>query len=109
MTNQFIKQQQELVREYSHVKGWEIDTAKIIVEITPEELDTLIQQIITNTGEELVRRAEEERGEVGERLNTFLSGYQWGSYRTINAIESEIKIVTGVRQYYDNKSRSNRP
>ena len=98
--NTFLKQQQELAREYSHVKGWEIDTAKMVVEITPEELDTLIQQIITNTGEELMRRAEGERDDTcpspaSEPTSEYVARLKERRI-TIDTIKQHITSVTGV-------------
>lgn len=54
--NNFIKEQQELAR------GKYIDSKLGMNEITEQELDTLIQQTITNTGAEIMRRVEEEKG-----------------------------------------------
>lgn len=55
--NEFIKQQQELARN----KAEHVHEVSKSYEFTRETLDTLITQIITNTGEELKRLVEGER------------------------------------------------
>ena len=58
MTNQFIKQQQELVREVN--EDYKQMAGDVLMGGIPDViLDTLIQQTLTNTGEEIMGRLED--------------------------------------------------
>lgn len=61
-TQQFIEQQQELARNTYLVEDTVIENFEFsYATLSKKDLDTLITQIIQNTGEEIKRRAEGER------------------------------------------------
>ena len=97
--NEFIKKQQELAREVliqADVSGF--------ATLSEEEVNDVITQIITNTGEELLRRVEGGRrklpqdakeimGELGvaeEKLRNF------GANKAIDTSKQHITSLTGV-------------
>ena len=89
MTNEFIKQQQELARE-EVFNQWPY-TAEFNKELVYPWIDTLIQQVITNTGEELMRRVESKRKPLVHDVN-WAEGYN----ASIDTIKQHIINVTGV-------------
>ena len=89
MTNEFIKKQQELARE-EVFNQWPY-TAEFNKELMYPWIDTLIQQIITNTGEEFLRRVESKRKPLVHDVN-WAEGYN----AAIDTIKQHITNVTGV-------------
>ena len=94
-TNQFIESQQELARK-EIFDQWPY-TAEFNKELMYPWIDTLIQQIIQNTGEELMRRAEE-----GERWHSTDGGESGmiseidGHYIDLDTLKQHITQLTGV-------------
>ena len=90
--NDFIKTQQELARDtliQSDASGF--------ATLSDSEVDEIITQIIQNTGEELMRRAEE-----GERWHSTDGGESGmiseidGHYIDLNTLKQHITQLTGV-------------
>ena len=102
-TNQFIESQQELGKEKADVTI-PTHSRKTYYYFTENQIDTLIAQIIQNTGEELMRRVEGGRrrlpqdakeimGELGvaeEKLRNF------GFNKAIDTQKKHITSITGV-------------
>ena len=104
MTNEFIKTQQELVyKSIPHEPGiiescpqGALDAYKQgWIDCRREIKDTLIQQIITNTGEELLRLAEGERKEIAIELPDTLHRNK-GFNKALDTIKQHITKLTGV-------------
>ena len=96
--NEFIKTQQELGRE-EVFNQWPY-TAEFNKELMYPWIDTLIQKVITNTGEELVRRAEGERDDTcpspaSEPTSEYVARLKERRI-TIDTIKQHITNVTGV-------------
>ena len=117
MTNEFIKQQQELARErlnkeYFNTPRVRKDFCQFCDEVVlneevcdcetevvrqhllaciKDDVDTLIQQITTNIGVELMRRVESKRKPLVHDVN-WAEGYN----AAIDTIKQHITSVTGV-------------
>ena len=92
--NEFIKTQQELARE-EVFNQWPY-TAEFNKELMYPWIDTLIQQIITNTGEELLRRAEGEKRTADEIPDTLTDIWQKSHNAALDTIKHHITSLTGV-------------
>ena len=116
MTNDFIKKQQELARgetaKHCHEAYDGLLQAEIVestIEYWNARTDTLTQQIITNTGEELMRRVEgeivqhdKEYDPSGAFSTCLICGDTTSDYcdiplnHAIDTIKQHITNVTGV-------------
>ena len=107
MTNEFLKKQQELARE-EVFNQWPY-TAEFNKELMYPWIDTLIQQITTNIGEELMRRVEgeivqhdKEYDPSGAFSTCLICGDTTSDYcdiplnHAIDTIKQHITSVTGV-------------
>ena len=90
MTNEFIKKQQELARVKLNKSYLRLAYGKSDIQTTKKEVNETIQQIITNTGEELLGRLEDnyvvvldDKGEETEVV-------------TLDTIKQHITNLTGV-------------
>ena len=95
--NEFIKTQQELARE-EVFNQWPY-TAEFNKELMYPWIDTLIQKVITNTGEELLRRVEGERKDEvkWKKAKYDVKSVEAVCYnRGIDTIKQHITNVTGV-------------
>lgn len=92
--NEFIKTQQEFARGAARQCNEKPVDEKIedCFAMTFEELDTLIQQIITNTGEELLRKCDKEIMKADKFVPFQAIHYKSG----IDTIKQHITSLTGV-------------
>ena len=104
-TNQFIESQQELGREQL-LTFYDFGNDGNFY-FHPEKLDTLINQIIQNTGEELLRRAEGEKKDIPTRQIHWLKTINKTNRRyarkkaeahnqAIDTLKKHITSITGV-------------
>ena len=96
----FIKKQQELARE-EIFDQWPY-TAEFNKELMYPWIDTLIQQVITNTGEELVRlieikhTREMQAGENRAKYLAFQRGEEHMRRKALDTIKQHITAITNV-------------
>jgi 5-methylthioribose kinase len=95
MTKSFIEEQRELAREKVSAK-WQMADVGTMGAIDVM-INDLTDQIIQNTGEELLRRAEGERKDYS--VNNFVSADAVVSShnKAINTLKQHITSVTGVK------------
>ena len=98
--NDFIKQQQELALDYLGKSPTQLNGTDYLADyISVDRLNNLIQQIITNTGEEMMRLAEGERLPAPPSTATFPRNEKYttlGHNAALDTLKQHITSVTGV-------------